>query len=205
MHRDFTGFLQCIDKYAVRYVDTSKENSHVFDDYLAQKPNEGTLVGKSISLGIRVVFHIDTSKVIIDGGSGTKENPYTLKMGVLTSDASDGTIAQIGTKTYPSLQSAINASRNDTDTIVLLEDVAESISIPANKNVKINLNEHTISNSLLEPTVTFSGKLTITDGTITGEGTRAILVNEIGDAGVKIHVWMFPSLLQLLFCVLPSF
>ena len=68
-------------------------------------------------------------------------------------------------KLYISVQYAVNATNDKDDTVVLLKDTTETITIPETKNLTIDLNEH----SLTGPEETFY--------TIATEGTLSIVNN----------------------------
>ena len=89
--------------------------------------------------------------------------------------------AKIGGTEYDTLQAAINAASDGGNTVVLLKDLTESITIDNNKNVTIDLNGHKLTNTDGQHTITNNGTLTIT---ATNGGTvdnvthqRAAIVN----------------------------
>lgn len=61
----------------------------------------------------------------------------------------EGKVAKIGSTYYDTLQNAFNAvSANNTRTeVVLLKDISENTEIIANKNIVLNLNSKTLTNS----------------------------------------------------------
>ena len=70
--------------------------------------------------------------------------------------------AKIGGTEYDTLQAAINAASDGGNTVVLLKDLTESITIDNNKNVTIDLNGHKLTNTDGQHTITNNGTLTIT-------------------------------------------
>lgn len=91
-------------------------------------------------------------------------------------------VAKIQTTYYPTLQDAINACPNNTQTQVdLLVDVSENLSIPSNKNIILNLGDNTVSKSTNAQIINLSGTLKIKDGEINGlnysDFVEAIKVN----------------------------
>ena len=73
-------------------------------------------------------------------------------------------VAKIENKTYATLQEAVTASTNNTQTeIIMLADTDEKVTIPATKNIVLNTNGKTI---------TSDGKTIVNNGTLklTGEG-----------------------------------
>ena len=78
--------------------------------------------------------------------------------------------AKIGEKAYPTVADAIADAQQD-DTIVLLRDVTENITI--NKSLTLNLGEFTLSGDGTKTVVSISGKdkdmdVTVKNGTVTG-------------------------------------
>lgn len=92
--------------------------------------------------------------------------------------------AKIGDTEYDTLQAAINAASDGENTVVLLKDLTESITIDSGKNVTIDLNGHKLTNTDGQHTITNNGTLTITatnGGTVDNVShARAALVNKEG-------------------------
>ena len=76
-------------------------------------------------------------------------------------------VARIGSNYYPTLQDAINAvpTNNTETTVELLANVSENISIIANKNIVLDLKNHTVS-SADKSVVVNKGTIKMTNGTI---------------------------------------
>ena len=87
-------------------------------------------------------------------------------------------VAQIWQVCYESLNSAIEAS--DGDTITLLKDVNENITIPSWKTVILNLWWYKLSNNWAAHTITNNWELTVISWTVdnTVHGRWAIVNNE---------------------------
>ena len=79
--------------------------------------------------------------------------------------------AKIGDTEYDTLQAAINAASDGENTVVLLKDLTESITVDNNKNVTIDLNGHTLTNEAGKHTITNNGTLTIKDSSEGKTGT----------------------------------
>ncbi|WP_291213072.1 hypothetical protein, partial [Gemmiger sp.] len=95
-------------------------------------------------------------------------------------DPQDANVAYVDSdtsKTYTTLQDAIT---NANDQIVLTSDVTESVTIPAGKSIQLNLNDHKITNTAGQHTITNNGTLTIAgNGTVDNVSHgRAALYNE---------------------------
>ena len=95
-------------------------------------------------------------------------------------DPQDANVAYVDNDTnnaYKTLQDAIT---NANDQIVLTSDVTESVTIPAGKSIQLNLNDHKITNTAGQHTITNNGTLTIAgNGTVDNVSHgRAALYNE---------------------------
>ena len=109
----------------------------------------------------------------------------------------DGDVAKIGDQGYSTLKDAV-AAANANDTIEILSDVTESIEIAADKNITIDLNGKTLTNTDGKHTIENNGTLTINDSSNDKTGTvdnvihaRGALVNHEGAVatlnGGKFH------------------
>ena len=110
-----------------------------------------------------------TGTLTIDGGAITKAENVDLpapsgstwtKIGnteVLVKDSSAAVVNGVG---YATLAAAINAAGND-DTVTLLKDVTENVTIPADKTITLDLNGKTLTN-VDDHTILNNGNLTIT-------------------------------------------
>ncbi|WP_417065098.1 hypothetical protein [Gemmiger sp.] len=95
-------------------------------------------------------------------------------------DPQDANVAYVDndtSKTYTTLQGAITDA---VDQVVLTSDVTESVTIPADKSIQLNLNDHKITNTAGMHTITNNGTLTIAgNGTVDNVSHgRAALYNE---------------------------
>lgn len=141
--------------------------------------NDGTFTtgsGKIIGVGDGA----KTDVTIVKGqfSTSTQEHMNALNAYVDPSsnfDAASGTVsalpaeqaaASIGAKNYKTLTDAINAAQNG-ETVVLKQNVTESVRIPAGKEITLDLAGKNIQSSA--NAVTVEGKLTIKDSTATAE------------------------------------
>ena len=92
--------------------------------------------------------------------------------------------AKIGDTEHDTLQAAIDAASDDENTVVLLKDLTESITIASGKTITLDLNGHTLTNEAGKHTITNNGTLTIKDSSEGKTGTvdnvthaRAAIVN----------------------------
>ena len=99
-------------------------------------------------------------------------------MGNATLYASWGNgVARIGSTYYSTLGDAILAvPTNDVETtVILLANVSEYIEIKAHQNVKLNLQNFTLSNSGSRPVIETYGVLTMTNGTISTSASQGAI------------------------------
>ena len=84
--------------------------------------------------------------------------------GVLVKEDSAAVVNGVG---YTTLAAAINAAGND-DTVTLLKDVTENVTIPAGKTITLDLNGKKLTNANGEDTITVALGASLT---VTGSGT----------------------------------
>lgn len=106
-----------------------------------------------------------------DGTNFMAEGYYTVKDGSdsdTTYTAVKGN-AQVGSKCYASVQAAIDAA-NEGDTVKLLADATEDVTVAKGKNVTLDLNGFKLTN-VKGHTITNNGTLTVTDSSEAKTGT----------------------------------
>lgn len=88
-------------------------------------------------------------------------------------------VAKIGDTYYPSISDAINAIPADgvQQTITLLNDVNELITIPRGKNILLDLNNYIIRNNGASPTLKNEGTLKIINGRLINTSTNSVIDN----------------------------
>ena len=123
--------------------------------------------------------------VSISGGTFSSDVTDYLDDGCKLDDTgsvvpSDGSVASIGNKGYRSLKAAITEAKVG-DTVTLLENVTEDVTIPVNTTITLDLNGKTLQNNTSDTiTVEYGASLTIQgDGTVdnTSHGRAAIYNN----------------------------
>lgn len=143
-----------------------------------------------------VAVYTDSDDVTNAGNSSSK---FTLKLpdGWVNAPSEQTPIqylpavAKVGDISYASISAAVNASEN-ADTITLLKDTVEVITIPADKTITLDLNGHKIVNSstaqdntvadnLRKHTITNNGTLTIMDSVGTG------VVDNVSDGRAALY------------------
>ena len=121
----------------------------------------------------------------------------TMAIPAFADESTSGKAAKIGETEYATLANAVTAA-NANDTIEILSDVTESIEIAADKNITIDLNGKTLTNTDGKHTIENNGTLTINDSSNDKTGTvdnvihaRGALVNHEGAVatlnGGKFH------------------
>lgn len=106
-----------------------------------------------------------------DGTNFMAEGYYTVKGGSdsdTTYTAVKGN-AQVGSKCYASVQAAIDAA-NEGDTVKLLADATEDVTVAEGKNLTLDLNGFKLTN-VEGHTITNNGTLTVTDSSEAKTGT----------------------------------
>ena len=113
-----------------------------------------------------------------DGTYGVKEGAY---------------VAQIGSIGYETLEAALAAAK-DGETVKLLADVTESVTIDADRTLTLDLNGKTLSAGKASEALTVTGHLTIDDtsaaksGRVVGDGRYAVYMKNrtahVGEAAV---------------------
>ena len=101
-----------------------------------------------------------------------------------------GYAASIGNTEYATLQEAINAvssSGSTPTTIVLLKNVSEEIIVDNNKNIKLNLNGNTLSNTASDKNIITvdSGSIEITGGTLSSDADVAMINVNAGNLNIS--------------------
>ena len=123
----------------------------------------------------------DGNTALAEGATLSDYNGKTLNWGV---PAVITGVAQIGETVYETLEEAIAAAQNG-DTITLLDDVTGNFTIPAGKNVSLDLNGHTITTSSTStPVITNRGTLNVYGGTLVNNGLY--FPEWLGDGGVAV-------------------
>ena len=79
----------------------------------------------------------------------------------------ENTVAMIGAKEYPTLAAAINEA-NTGDTVKLVNNVTEAVTIPADKTITLDLNGKKLTNADGQDTITVALGASLT---VTGSGT----------------------------------
>ena len=117
----------------------------------------------------------ETAKITVSGGKFTtapaeeyidSSAEFDTTTGTVSAIPAEKAVVSVGAKNYKTLVDAINAAQTG-DTVVLKQDVTESVTVPAGKDITLNLAGKSIQSSA--NAVTVSGKLTVKDSTATTE------------------------------------
>lgn len=117
----------------------------------------------------------ETAKITVSGGKFTTAPAEEYIDPSAEFDATTGTVSAIpakqavvsvGAKNYKTLATAINAAQNG-ETVVLKQDVTESVTVPAGKEIALDLAGKNIqsNDATSKNAVTVEGKLTVKDST----------------------------------------
>ena len=102
---------------------------------------------------------------------------YTFMFGITNVSAADP-VVKIGDKTYTSMNNAIKAAPNETKTtITVIKDFSDTFTIANNKDIVLDLNGYTLSNSKDATVITNNGILEIKNGTITSDAGSGMINN----------------------------
>ena len=114
-------------------------------------------------------FSGDVSDYLADGVDLIANSDGTYSVGAVTAE---NAAAQVGDNYYGTLEEAIAAAAEASDhTILLLNDVKESITIAGSTTIVLDLNGHTITNTADQHTITNNGTLTVQDSSTSQTGT----------------------------------
>ena len=110
----------------------------------------------------------------------------SMALPVFADESTNGNAAKIGETEYETLTAAVAAVK-DGETVTMLKNVTESVEIAADKNITIDLNGKTLTNTDGKHTIENNGTLMINDSSNDKTGTvdnvihaRGALVNHAG-------------------------
>lgn len=122
------------------------------------------------------------------GGTALYDEEYSLKEKTESTyklaylvEMSSVRVAAIGSNTFPSLDAAIAAAPNNTETTIrILDNIFENVTIPSNKNIKLDLQTFTIDSveGNSTATITNNGILTVQNGTIANNDYPVAILNK---------------------------
>lgn len=172
-------------------------------DVPAVTVNSGTIAGPvySITPGT-IVFNVQaTSEDVLRFADDTAAKFLPSNLELRAKDIDGKTmyyvaakpVAAIGTTGYETLEAALAAAK-DGETVKLLADVTESVTIAADRTLTLDLNGKTLSAGKASEALTVTGHLTIDDtsaaksGRVVGDGRYAVYMNNrtahVGEAAV---------------------
>lgn len=122
-----------------------------------QGPNDDmTVSGNTVDAYVGVLM----GDLVTDGGMTAKDNEFTETVKIPFYGNSVSVIDEKTNKTYSSIAKAIENKATD---VKLLHNVTESVTIPADKTVTLDLNGSTLTNTEGNHTITNNGALTVKD------------------------------------------
>ena len=102
----------------------------------------------------------------------------------------DNNLAEMNGVGYASLQNAVNAAASTPSTIRLLKNQSAAVTIKADQDISIDLNNKTLSNDGSRQILNNSGKLSVTNGTITTNKPQSAINNNEGGTVVVTNTYM---------------
>lgn len=161
-------------------------------------PDQGGLAGKShgsfvkgykdanlILRDIEIMFENNSGSASTAPVVAGFENRLTLdNVTYQLTDASQPYVANVGGKNYTDLAAAVGAA-SDGQTVKLVASFEEAVTIPAGKNIELDLNGNTLTNEAGYHTITNNGTLTIIDSAGGGvvdniSHARSAVCNNVG-------------------------
>ena len=117
----------------------------------------------------------ETAKITVSGGKFTTapaeeyidpSAEFDVTSGTVSAIPAEQAVVSVGAKNYKTLAAAINAAQNG-ETVVLKQDVTESVTVPAGKEITLDLAGKNIqsNDATSKNAVTVEGKLTVKDST----------------------------------------
>ncbi len=166
-------------KIALKNVDASQ----CAKGLLTSEPKDGRIDLNSADITVDGEAPVFVAKV---GTKAFTNKAYAETVATEKDKTAEPVIAQIGSSAYTSLAEAFTAAQ-EGDTIKILSDVTESVEIAAGKNITLDLNGKTLTNTEDANTITNNGTLEIVDSSADKTGkvknantSKAILFNAGG-------------------------
>ena len=99
----------------------------------------------------------------------------------------EASVAEINGHYYDSVTEALNTIEDSSKTTIkIVSDYSEAITIPSDRNIVLDLQSYTLSNSGNNAVITNNGKLEVKNGTIrSGAATGAINNNSTGNLTIS--------------------
>ena len=149
------------------YVQGGSYNKGITNDGASDLIIANATVGGTVANTDNGTTSISSSKVA-SVGEGVRY--YNSTIGETAGQSSKDAAASVDGKIYTALSAAISAA-DDDETVTLLANVAESITIPQGKEIVLDLNGHTLTNTEGSHTITNNGELTVQDTSAGRTGT----------------------------------
>ena len=152
-----------VGQVTVDAATSASQNTLTQENASTQKPEDSIFGRKEVGTAGLVI--IDNKVVAAGSAYGDIVNKNANEVLVEVSKGhwmkpNEDTVAMIGAKEYTTLTAAINEA-NTGDTVTLLKDTKEDITIPSGKTITLDLNGKTLTN-VDDHTILNNGNLTIT-------------------------------------------
>ena len=159
-----------VGQVTVDAATSASQNTLTQENASTQKP-EGNIFGRK-EVGKAGLVIIDNKVVAAGTAYGDIVNKNANEVLVEVSKGhwvkpKENTVAMIGAKEYPTLTAAINEA-NTGDTVKLVNNVTEAVTIPADKTITLDLNGKKLTNADGQDTITVALGASLT---VTGSGT----------------------------------
>lgn len=143
-----------------------------------RKVETGTKIG-TLPTPTRTDYIFEGWYTLAEGGEKITENTIINNNDIFYAHWRTTAVAEVNGTLYNSLTNAINNVPNNTETTIkILSDLNGSYTIPANKNIILNLQNYKLSNNTKKQVIINKGTLKIYNGEIHQEGAEAAINNE---------------------------
>lgn len=144
----------------------------------------GSAIG-SLPLATRTGYRFDGWYTLPEGGSEVTSSTTFENDTTIFAHWTQTSVASVNGVVYTSLQTAINQATSGS-TVLLIDDCIESVKVPNNKTITLDLQGHTLSNSGDASTIENNGTLEVYNGTITGNAATKATINN--NATGSLHI-----------------
>ncbi len=144
----------------------------------------GSAIG-SLPLATRTGYRFDGWYTLPEGGSEVTPSTTFENDTTIFAHWTQTSVASVNGIVYTSLQTAINQATSGS-TVLLTDDCIESVKVPNNKTITLDLQGHTLSNSGDASTIENNGTLEVYNGTITGNAATKATINN--NATGSLHI-----------------
>ena len=152
-------------------------------EYACENGSIVSLTNASVAISEGTAFTVTDQTTFFKAADGyflvetDNGGSFTYSVGTLADKVACIGDGSLGTQYFTTLADAVTAAAAATDTIVILQDIADLPQQTIDKNISINLNNHTISGSTQKLINITAGDVTIKNGNITSTVAKMIYLN----------------------------